>query len=152
LNTPLTLVAFDVDHFKQVNDTYGHLLGDAVLRQVAESIVATTKSYDVAARYGGDEFMLLLPGCNGDDALGVAERVRAEIGRRVHAVPVTVSAGTATMPDNAMDGERLVSAADAALYDAKRDGRDRSTRSTRESSAAVPTVVRLSDAPLARGA
>ena len=152
LSTPLSLVAFDVDHFKQINDTYGHMVGDTVLREVAESIVATTKSFDVAARYGGDEFMLLLPGCSGADAAGVAERVRAEIGRRVLAVPVTVSAGLATMPENAIDAERLVSAADAALYEAKRDGRDRSVRSTRESGAPLPTVVRLADTPLARGA
>jgi diguanylate cyclase (GGDEF)-like protein len=152
LSTPLSLVAFDVDHFKQINDAYGHLVGDTVLREVADSIVASTKSFDVAARYGGDEFMLLLPGCSGADAAGVAERVRAEIGRRVLAVPVTVSAGLATMPDNALDSERLVSAADAALYDAKRDGRDRSVRSTRESGAPLPTVVRLADTPLARGA
>ena len=82
LNTPLSLVVFDVDHFKQINDTYGHVVGDTVLRTVAEAIVESTKSYDVAARYGGDEFVLLLPGCNNEDAVGVAERVRAEIGRQ----------------------------------------------------------------------
>ena len=87
-----------------------------------------------------------------DDAPGVTERVRTEIGRRVQAVPVTVSAGVATMPDNALDGDRLVSAADAALYEAKRDGRDRAMASTRAAGATAPAVVRLNDAPLARGA
>ena len=116
LNTPLSLVVFDIDHFKQINDTYGHVTGDSVLRTVAEAIVDSTKSFDVAARYGGDEFVLLLPGCNNVDAVGVAERVRDEIGRQALEVPVTVSAGLATMPDNAIDGDRLFSAADAALY------------------------------------
>jgi diguanylate cyclase (GGDEF)-like protein len=151
LNTPLSLVVFDVDHFKQINDTYGHLVGDTVLRTVAEAIVESTKSYDVAARYGGDEFVLLLPGCNNEDAVGVAERVRTEIGRHAQEVPVTVSAGLATMPDNAIDGDRLLSAADAALYVAKRSGRDRAAASVREGSI-VPPVVHLNDAPLARGA
>jgi diguanylate cyclase (GGDEF)-like protein len=151
LQTPLSLVVFDVDHFKQINDTFGHVTGDALLREIAESIVSCTKSFDVAARYGGDEFMLLLPGCGDADAVGVAERVRAEIGRRVQAVAVTVSAGLATMPDNADDAERLVSAADGALYEAKRSGRDRVVASTRAASA-PSAVVRLSEAPLARGA
>jgi diguanylate cyclase (GGDEF)-like protein len=131
LGAPLTLVVFDVDHFKQVNDSYGHTTGDSVLRDVADTIVANTKSFDVAARYGGDEFVLLLPGCSRADAPRVTERVRTEIGRRLHAVPATVSAGVATMPDNAPDGNLLVSAADAALYEAKRDGRDRAIASTR---------------------
>jgi diguanylate cyclase (GGDEF)-like protein len=151
LQAPLSLVVFDVDHFKQINDTFGHVTGDALLREIAESIVSCTKSFDVAARYGGDEFMLLLPGCGDVDAIGVAERVRAEIGRRVQAVAVTVSAGLATMPDNAHDAERLVSAADGALYDAKRSGRDRVVASTRAASA-PSAVVRLNEAPLARGA
>jgi two-component system cell cycle response regulator len=151
LNTPLSLVVFDVDHFKQINDTYGHMVGDSVLRTVAESIVESTKSFDVAARYGGDEFVLLLPGCNRADAVGVAERVRAEIGRQAREVPVTVSAGLATIPDNAIDGDRLLSAADAALYVAKRSGRDRAAASVREAGV-VPPVVHLNDAPLSRGA
>jgi diguanylate cyclase (GGDEF)-like protein len=151
LGAPLSLVVFDVDHFKQINDTYGHIAGDTVLREVAESIVASTKNFDVAARYGGDEFVLLLPGCGSADAVGVAERVRAEIGHRVQAVSVTASAGLATMPDNAYDSDRLVAAADAALYEAKRSGRDRAAASTREANG-PPLIVHLNDAPLARGA
>ncbi|HXY92629.1 MAG TPA: GGDEF domain-containing protein [Acidimicrobiia bacterium] len=152
LGAPLSLIVFDVDHFKQINDTYGHMTGDAVLHEVAQAMVTTTKSYDVAARYGGDEFMLLLPGCSSKDAVGVAERVRAEIIRRANFVPVSVSAGLATVPDNALDGDRLVAAADAALYEAKRAGRDRVLASARVAGGAVPTAVRLNETPLARGA
>jgi diguanylate cyclase (GGDEF)-like protein len=152
LGSPLTLIVFDVDHFKDINDRYGHMTGDVVLREVAETIVANSKSFDVAARYGGDEFVLLLPGCSKEDAPTVTERVRTEINRCVRAVPVAVSAGVATMPDNALDGDRLVSAADAALYEAKRDGRDRAIASSRAALAVAPAVVRVDDAQLARGA
>ncbi|MFL6241977.1 MAG: diguanylate cyclase [Acidimicrobiia bacterium] len=130
-NAPLALVVLDVDHFKDVNDTVGHQAGDAVLREVARAMVGNTKASDLPARYGGDEFVVLLPDCTGDDALVVAERLRAAVARDVTAVPVTVSAGVGAMPGNAGDGERLVAAADAALYSAKRDGRDRSVGSNR---------------------
>jgi diguanylate cyclase (GGDEF)-like protein len=152
LRTSLSLIVFDVDHFKQINDAYGHLTGDEVLRSVANSIVATTKSFDVAARYGGDEFVLLLPGCDTDQAMNVAERVRSEIGRHGLGTSVTLSAGLATMPDNAIDGDRLLSAADAALYEAKRSGRDRVAPSIRVAERSLPALVRLEDAPFARGA
>ncbi|MET0626945.1 MAG: GGDEF domain-containing protein [Acidimicrobiia bacterium] len=152
LGEPLSLIVFDVDHFKQINDTFGHPTGDAVLRHVAEALVATTKGFDVAARFGGDEFVLLLPGCSRTDAIGVADRVRAEIVRRATTAAVTISAGVATLPDNAADGERLVSAADAALYEAKRQGRDRAYASARAAESAAPGTVRWGGAPLARGA
>jgi diguanylate cyclase (GGDEF)-like protein len=128
---PLALVVIDVDHFKDVNDTVGHQAGDAVLREVAQAMVANTKASDLPARYGGDEFVVLLPDCATGDALVVAERLRAAIARDVTAVPVKVSAGVGAMPENAGTGDRLVAAADAALYAAKREGRDRSVRSTR---------------------
>jgi diguanylate cyclase (GGDEF)-like protein len=151
LATPLSLLVLDVDHFKQVNDTYGHQTGDAVLRAVASALVANTKNFDVAARYGGDEFVVLLPGCSRDDSMGVAQRVRSGIAAYVGEAPVTVSAGIATTPDNAADAERLMAAADAALYEAKRTGRDRVAASTRGREAALPTSLSWS-APLARGA
>ncbi len=141
----------DVDHFKQVNDSYGHQTGDAVLREVADALVSNTKNYDVAARYGGDEFVVLLPGCSRDDAVRVAERVRRGIARSVGEAPVTVSAGVATVPDNAGDAERLMAAADAALYEAKRTGRDRVAGSGRNIAIVGPPPVSWS-APLARGA
>lgn len=128
---PLSLVVLDVDYFKHVNDTAGHQTGDAVLREIGRTLVRHTKDSDLAARYGGDEFVALLPDCTGVDALRVAERLRAAVVRDVAAAPVTVSAGAAETPANAGDGERLVAAADAALYAAKRDGRNRSVLSDR---------------------
>ena len=151
LGTPLSLLILDIDHFKQINDSYGHPAGDRVLREMGEAIGASTKSFDVAARYGGDEFVVLLPDCNASDAVGVADRVRGEIAQRVHDVPVTVSAGAATLPDNAIDAERLVAAADSALYEAKHNGRDRTAASTREGGPGAIERVRWR-APLARGA
>ena len=95
----------------------------------AEALVANTKNFDVAARYGGDEFVVLLPGCGREDAMRVrAARAAARSHAQVGEAPVTVSAGVATMPDNASDAERLMAAADGALYEAKRTGRDRVAR------------------------
>jgi len=131
LRSPLALVVLDVDHFKDVNDTVGHQAGDAVLREVARAMVGNTKASDLPARYGGDEFVVLLPDCTRGDAVAVAERLRAAVAAEVTAVPVTVSAGVGAMPENAGNGERLVAAADAALYTAKREGRDRSLASNR---------------------
>ena len=151
LDTPVSLLVLDVDHFKQVNDTYGHQTGDSVLREVADALVSNTKNYDVAARYGGDEFVVLLPGCSRADAVKVAERVRRGIARSVGEAPVTISVGVASVPDNANDAERLMAAADAALYDAKRNGRDRVAGSGRSMERMAPPPADWS-APLARGA
>jgi diguanylate cyclase (GGDEF)-like protein len=123
---PLSVVALDVDFFKQINDQHGHPAGDAVLRLIASALRGGTKAYDVPARTGGDEFLVLLPGCAAGDVVGVAERLRGVARGAVGPdVSVTLSAGTATIPDDAVDGETLLTAADAALYRAKRTGRDR---------------------------
>ncbi len=123
--TSLAVIAFDLDHFKQVNDEFGHEVGDRVLAQLADCFRAQSRETDVAARMGGEEFVALLPGADLEDARSFAERVRAEL--RSLAAPgtpaVTVSAGaTASV---APDGiERMLKRADMALYSAKSRGRD----------------------------
>jgi diguanylate cyclase (GGDEF)-like protein len=123
---PLSVVALDVDHFKHINDELGHPAGDHVLRQIAGALRGGTKAFDVPARTGGDEFLVLLPGCPVADVTRVAERLRAVARRAVGPdLTVTLSAGTATIPDDAVDATQLLAAADSALYRAKRTGRDR---------------------------
>jgi diguanylate cyclase (GGDEF)-like protein len=122
---PVSLLVLDVDHFKAVNDAHGHPAGDSLLRVVADALSRRTKASDLAARLGGDEFAVVLPDCTAADAGRVAERVRAEFGRVVGTLGVTLSAGVASIPEHASDTEELIAAADGALYAAKRGGRDR---------------------------
>lgn len=125
---PLSLLLLDLDHFKTVNDTYGHAEGDRVLRQTADQIRNCGRTEDIAARYGGEEFVLLLPETDARGAELVAARI-LETMRRSVLVPdgaVTISIGMATYPDcRAESMEDLVQAADQALYRAKQKGRDR---------------------------
>ncbi len=130
-NVPLTLLMVDIDHFKQVNDTYGHPAGDLVLKQVAAKLNETIRTEDLFARYGGEEFVVLLRECTEEGALIVARRLRDLI----EALPiqisqkelkVTVSIGGATLKDRSyLDHESLVMAADRYLYRAKQGGRNR---------------------------
>lgn len=127
----LSVVAFDVDHFKQVNDTYGHAVGDDVLREVAQALRDTLRVTDIAGRMGGEEFVVVLPETPFDGAFEVAERVRQRVERiRLESRPelrVTVSAGVAdldTRAPNAID--EGFARADTALYEAKNGGRNRS--------------------------
>jgi len=131
---PLSCLLVDVDHFKRVNDTHGHLTGDAVLRQVAALIRGQLRASDVLARYGGEEFAALLPRSGPRQAREVAERVRQAVaGSRFPApegghFPVTVSIGAATYEPArgpAPEGALLVGRADRALYEAKASGRNR---------------------------
>ncbi|MFF4126965.1 GGDEF domain-containing protein [Microbispora rosea] len=126
----LSLVLVDIDHFKKVNDTYGHLVGDQVLAQVAATLRTQLREYDVVGRFGGEEFVVLLPGADVHEARRVAERLRARVGRMVvpaeqATVTVTVSAGVAIMNVHGEDLIELLAAADLALYRAKELGRDR---------------------------
>jgi diguanylate cyclase (GGDEF)-like protein len=134
----LSLAVIDVDHFKRVNDTRGHLAGDEVLRTLAAVLAAGVRDMDLAARYGGEEFALILPRCDPDGAQLVMDRIRAAIADDRDLAGVTVSAGVATLPTNATDGVDLVDAADAALYESKRAGRDRTSLSNRNSSQSRP--------------
>src|SRR4051794_36509689 len=120
----LSVVLLDIDHFKQLNDTYGHVVGDAVLRQVAAALRECGREYDTVARYGGEEFAAVLPGCSSALALQVAERLRAAVEEAPTDVPITASAGVATFPYDGIDAIGLLSAADQALYAGKRAGRN----------------------------
>ena len=129
---PMTVVLFDADHFKSVNDTHGHAAGDAVLRHLAAGLSATFQPSDVVARFGGEEFVVLLTGCTLADAEATAERFRAHIAASpvtVDGVQVrcTVSGGVAGCADGASGIDALLRRADIALYAAKASGRDRVT-------------------------
>ena len=137
--TAVSLVVFDVDHFKHINDTHGHVVGDQVLMQLVEHVQRVIRTEDVLARYGGEEFVVLSRGIREDDALAFAERLRNAVERRVFLhtppegspvrIPVTVSCGVAGMPaPDIQRGHELVDRADRALYVAKRAGRNRVQR------------------------
>lgn len=127
---PLALLMIDVDHFKKVNDQYGHLTGDMVLREVSRIIASQIREIDIAGRYGGEEFCVILPDTDRPGALVVAERIR----QAVHeykikaydaALAVSVSIGAAAFPEDALQMEELLDKADWALYRAKKSGRNR---------------------------
>jgi diguanylate cyclase (GGDEF)-like protein len=135
-NTQLSVIVIDIDHFKVVNDVYGHLYGDEVLRRVAVLLPQTLRSQDLAARFGGEEFVILLPDMNQKNALEVAERVRLVVeeagtpvsvqGNEERILKVTVSCGVSTcVPDRRLSQEKLLKNADRALYKAKEEGRNR---------------------------
>ena len=127
---PLSLIMFDLDHFKSVNDTHGHLGGDAVLVQVSGLIKNALRDSDIAGRYGGEEFGIILPNTNADGARVVAERLRANIEsspvpfEKIQ-IPVTASLGIAEFHNTISDPEDLIAHADSALYEAKESGRNR---------------------------
>jgi len=133
----VSVLLADLDHFKRVNDTWGHLAGDAVLAAVASEFAGNLRTYDVAGRFGGEEFVVLLPGTGPSGAVTVAERLRTSVaglrvavpagddsGRGVLAGRVTVSIGIAALPAQAQDLTGLLARADMALYAAKQAGRD----------------------------
>jgi diguanylate cyclase (GGDEF)-like protein len=130
LGTPLSMLVIDVDHFKKVNDTHGHVAGDAVLAEVARRVRAAIRGYDLAFRYGGEEVVILCPNTILDDAVGLAERLRRTIADTpvqagAVSIPITASLGVAELdPDLMEEPGAFVEAADKHLYVAKRNGRN----------------------------
>ncbi|GAM09230.1 response regulator PleD [Geobacter sp. OR-1] len=129
--SPISILLIDIDHFKKVNDTYGHQLGDVVLVNVANVIRKYLRTYDVAARYGGEEFVAILPETPLDEAITVAERIRAatqqsSFSNKLQSLKITISIGVATFPMPGLDSvDDLIRIADEGLYRAKSEGRNR---------------------------
>lgn len=128
---PLSVAMLDIDHFKRVNDTYGHAAGDEVLAEFARRVSGNVRGLDMAARYGGEEFVVIMPDCTNDIALKVGERLRKAVAGEPFHIPshdldidVTVSIGIATMVEGDKDGGPLLERADEALYKAKSNGRN----------------------------
>ncbi len=127
---PLGFMMCDIDHFKECNDRFGHVVGDKVLKMVAQELVKATRNVDFVARYGGEEFAVILPETKTRGLNVVAERIRSRIEKRRvkvvdEEVAVTISIGCASFPLDAATGEKLIGLADAALYRAKADGRNK---------------------------
>jgi two-component system, cell cycle response regulator len=130
-SVPVAIILADLDDFKQVNDRHGHAIGDTVLREAARRLATPMRPYDAIGRYGGEEFLIVLPGCGMDSALLVAERVRCSVGGRPITTPAGDVAMTVSLGVSAVEkapprlADELIQAADDALYRAKRAGRDR---------------------------
>jgi diguanylate cyclase (GGDEF)-like protein len=124
------VLLFDIDHFKNLNDTYGHEAGDVVLRKLSDYLQQNVRSEDVLCRYGGEEFLIILPDISKNDLQKISERIQKEIKKNIqveyenHKLCITVSVGAANFPDNGQAATELLKAADEALYRAKDQGRD----------------------------
>jgi two-component system, cell cycle response regulator len=145
-NNTLGVIVADVDHFKKINDHYGHGAGDAALVAVVQRISATLRSYDVIGRYGGEEFLIVAPGCDLQLTQKLAERIRTAVSDEPidlgnESATITISLG-ATLGTAESDPEFLVAMADAAMYQAKRNGRNRA-----ETSLELPELEQLETEP-----
>lgn len=129
-NNSLSMIMFDLDYFKRVNDTFGHPFGDYVLKTVANRIKASIRDYDLLGRLGGEEFLIVSPYLSLEEAMEAAKRIRAQIkGEKIaglgHEITVTMSAGVTTLREQDINVNTLLSRVDSALYKAKQEGRDR---------------------------
>jgi two-component system cell cycle response regulator len=130
--TALSCLFFDIDDFKKVNDRYGHVCGDEVLRQIGRMLTSLIRESDIAARYGGEEFALLLPNTGAKGAIVLADRLRTALGEIVvvemNCTRITASVGIATYVDGNMSSyEQLIKQADETMYQSKMTGKDRVT-------------------------
>jgi diguanylate cyclase (GGDEF)-like protein len=142
---PLSIVLLDIDHFKQVNDSIGHQGGDAVLRALGEFLLQNVRDEDFACRFGGEEFVVVLPGADIDDALARAEGWRDHFSHQgiscgETTVHVTLSGGVASFPNHGLDPDLLLQSADAALYAAKSAGRNQVFKAQPIKPTAPPTA------------
>lgn len=131
-NSPFSIIILDVDHFKRINDSHGHKCGDYVLQALAKYLTQNTRRSDIVCRFGGEEFVILMPDASADSAQERAELFRKEFEARVNlcegnSIQVTFSAGVASFPAHAGSGESLLGCADQALYRSKAAGRNRVT-------------------------
>ena len=131
-DNPVSVIMADIDHFKGVNDTWGHIAGDAVLRGVSAIIIRSMRKYDSPGRYGGEEFLCVIPGCGLKEALGIARRINATVAEKPFdtsegMISTTISLGVAISGAQwkKVSGEELVHLADQAMYRAKDNGRNR---------------------------
>jgi diguanylate cyclase (GGDEF)-like protein len=144
---PVGVVLADLDHFKAVNDTHGHFAGDAVLREFSRRMVTSIRPYDAIGRYGGEEFLIVLPGCDGQNTLAQSERLRIALAHEPMSIhearrQVTASFGaTNWIPGGPMDADSLIRIADKALYIAKNQGRDRAVFLPADSKAEHPELI-----------
>ncbi len=124
----LSILMVDIDHFKSLNDVHGHIKGDMVLRTVATQLKSASRAHDEVGRYGGEEFLLVLPDTDADEAIAVAERIRKQVeSHDCQGVAVTVSVGIATYREAYAIADQFIDVADKALYESKRTGRNRTT-------------------------
>ena len=127
---PTSIIMADLDHFKQINDTYGHAAGDDVLSAAVKAIEGSLRPYDLAGRYGGEEFLIVVPNCAAAGAVTVAERVRRMLGETIIEIegqPLKISGSfgvAVSAPKKMHSADTLIQAADAALYRAKAAGRN----------------------------
>ncbi|MEC4676563.1 MAG: GGDEF domain-containing protein, partial [Nitrospirota bacterium] len=125
-----SLILFDIDNFKKINDTYGHLAGDEVLQGLANILKSISRETDIVVRYGGEEFIIILPNTDEEETILLAERIKDIVYKTTFmvyettGVKVTLSGGIASYPQNASDAKNLLSAADTALYSAKAAGKN----------------------------
>ncbi len=127
LGDKLSIIMIDIDNFKKINDLYGHVIGDEALKLFAKVILENIRSMDIAGRYGGEEFLIILPNTNRENSISIAERIRLELKRKSVHLPfhLTASFGIATLFEDGEDTDTLLRIADERLYNAKREGKDR---------------------------